>query len=45
MTLSVAGVCYLVAVILFLAALWPGGKDYRLELIGLAFFAAGHLVP
>lgn len=44
MTLGLSGVAYLVATILFAIAAWPGAKDYRLEMIGLAFFAGGHLL-
>ena len=46
MTLGLGGVCYIVAVILFILAAVPlvdpwGG---RLTTIGLAFLAAGHLL-
>lgn len=44
MTLDLAGVAYLLAFIFFLVALWPGAKDYRLELLGLASLALGHLL-
>lgn len=42
--LSLGAVCTLVAIILFVVAALPVARDYRLELIGLAFFAAGHLL-
>ena len=44
MTVGLSGVCYIIAVVLFAIAAWPGAKDYRLEMIGLAFFAGGHLL-
>jgi hypothetical protein len=45
MTLGLSGVCYLVAVILFVLAAIPFVEPWngRLSTIGLAFFAAGHL--
>lgn len=46
MTLGLGGVCYLVAVILFLLAAfpWPEPFSGRLIPVGLAFFALGHLL-
>lgn len=45
MTLSLSGVCYLVAVVLFVLAAIPPTEPYRgrLSNVGLAFLAAGHL--
>lgn len=44
MTVGLGGVCYIVAIILFVLSAWPAAADYRLERIGLAFFAGGHLL-
>lgn len=44
MTVGLAGVCFIVAIILFVLAVWPRAADWRLEMIGLAFLAAGHLL-
>jgi hypothetical protein len=45
MQLGLGGVCYIVAVILFILATIPFGEwNGRLSTIGLAFFAAGHLL-
>jgi len=46
MTLGLSGVCYIVAVILFILAAVPLTDPWgnRLTTIGLAFLAAGHLL-
>jgi hypothetical protein len=44
MTLGLSGVCYIVAIILFILSAVPLASDYRLERVGLAFFAAGHVL-
>lgn len=46
MTLTLSGVLYAVAVVLFILAAIPPTEPYRgrLSSIGLAFFAGGHLV-
>jgi VIT1/CCC1 family predicted Fe2+/Mn2+ transporter len=46
MQLGLGGVCYIVAVILFILAAVPLTDPWsgRLSTIGLAFFAAGHLL-
>jgi hypothetical protein len=44
-TVGLSGVCYIVSVVLFAIAAWPRAADYRLEMVGLAFFAAGHVLP
>ena len=46
MTLSLSGVCYLVAAILFVLAAIPPAEGYhgRLVAVGLAFLAVGHVV-
>lgn len=44
MSVGLGGVCMLVALILFLLSAVPLVSDYRLERIGLAFLAAGHLL-
>jgi hypothetical protein len=45
MQLGLGGVCYIVAVILFILAAIPFAEwNGRLSTIGLAFFAAGHLL-
>lgn len=44
MTLTLSGVCYIVAVILFALAAVPAiPAGTILSRVGLAFFAAGHL--
>lgn len=47
MTLTLSGVCYLVAVVLFVVAALPPTEPYsaRLVSIGLGFFAGGHVLP
>lgn len=46
MSIGVSGVCYIVAIILFILAAIPPAEVYsgRLTSLGLAFFAAGHLL-
>jgi len=46
MSVGISGVCYIVAIILFILAAIPPAEAYhgRLLTIGLAFFAAGHLL-
>lgn len=44
MTLGLGGVCFVIAVILFVLSAWPAASDYRLERVGLAFLAGGHLL-
>lgn len=46
MTMTMSAVCHLVALILFLLAAFPFAEPWsgRLSTVGLAFFAAGHLV-
>lgn len=46
MTVGLSGVCYIVAVILFVLAAIPPADAYhgRLVAVGLAFLAAGHLL-
>jgi hypothetical protein len=46
MTLTMSGVFYLVAVVLFILAAIPPTEPHRGRLmsVGLAFFAGGHLV-
>lgn len=47
MTLGLSGVCFIVSIILFALAAVPFPEPYsgRLVPVGLAFFAAGHVVP
>lgn len=47
MTVSLSGVCYLVAVVLFILSAIPPIEPHRGRLVsvGLAFFAGGHIVP
>lgn len=46
MSVGLSGVCYIVAIILFVLAALPPADVYhgRLVAIGLAFLAAGHLL-
>lgn len=46
MSIGLSGVCYIVAIILFILAAVPLADPYhgRLTTLGLAFFAAGHLL-
>lgn len=46
MAVGLGGVCYIVALILFVLAAIPPAEVYhgRLVALGLAFFAAGHLL-
>lgn len=44
MTVGMSGVCFIIAVILFVLSAWPAAEGYRLERVGLAFLAAGHLL-
>jgi hypothetical protein len=45
-TLGLSGVCFVVAIILFILAAIPPAEPYhgRLVSIGLAFLAAGHVL-
>lgn len=47
MTFTVATLCFAVATILFVLAAIPPTEPYRGRLmsVGLAFFAAGHVLP
>lgn len=47
MTVGLSGVCYIVAIILFALAAIPPAEAFhsRLVAIGLAFLAAGHVLP
>lgn len=47
MMVGLSGVCFIVAVILFALAAIPPVEPYhaRIVAIGLAFLAAGHVVP
>ena len=46
MNVGISGVCYIVAIILFVLAAIPPADGYhgRLVAIGLAFLSAGHLL-
>lgn len=44
MTITLSGLCFIVAAIVFLIAALPLGVDAPLIAIGLFFFALGHVV-